>query len=214
MTELPCPITLRSLTCGDATTGAIAAGMLSRLPTGGMAQRRLSDRFPLTGATWRLLDSRILAGAVDLLELDVAISLVSWLARYEAVAAAAQSTLTDPEQPEAMVTLLPPRPMTVGQGLGVTVCVDQHEVETITFRLEVSAEVGETSVVVRRGELAEVACDALTVSGSLLLGGWSTPLWQPEPVLLRTLHLTVDPPVVVPLLPVPRVGEPTAAGLQ
>jgi hypothetical protein len=208
-TELAGPLPVRRLMCGDAPVEEITAEMTPHLPSGGMAARRVHEELRLTRPTWRLLDARILAGAVRLLDLDVTAALVTWLSRHEPVCAAAERTLTDPEQPEAVVTLLPPQPLAVSQGLGVTVCIDDQEVATITFRLDVSMTVDETSVVVERGELCEVVCDTLTVSAALLLTGWSTPLWRPAPVSLPDLRLAVRPPVVVPLLPVPRFAPPT-----
>ena len=211
LTDLGVPLGVRSLVGGGASPEAVAAAMAGRLPPGGMTASRMRDRHRLAGATWRLLDSRVLAAAVDILDADVATPLVTWLSRYERVAAAAATTLTDPRKPEITEVLVPPRPFTHTEGLAVDVLVDETPTASVHFRLDVSAALAETSVVVRRGRIPEVVCDVLTVTAGLFLAEWPTALWKPAPVKVPRAHLRLDPPVAVPLIPVPRKGAPAPA---
>jgi len=205
-TELPVPTTLRTLACPRVATDALVADMADRLPRGGMAAAALPEGHRLATATHRLLDSRILAVAAEILDLDVAGELVNWLARYARVREAGERTLADPRQPELLETLLEPYPMHVTDDLGVEIRIQGSPVATIRFHLDVTAELGETSLVVRLGELSEVVCQALSVSATLTLVGWSTPLWNTGPHELPEVHVSLDPPVPVVRLPVPRTA--------
>jgi hypothetical protein len=204
LTDLGVPLPVRSLVGGGTTPEGLATAMADRLPPGGMAAPRMRGRHRLAGATWRLLDSRVLAAALDILDADVATPLVTWLSRYERVAKAAATTLTDAQKPEITEVLLPPRPFTHSTGLTVDVLVEERPAASVHFRLDVSAALAETSVVVRRGRIHEVACDVLTVTAGLFLAEWPTALWKPAPVKVPRAHLRLDPPVAVPLIPVPR----------
>jgi hypothetical protein len=206
VTELTYPITVSALLGSDP--GAVADAMAERLPTDGIATTALPGT-TLRRATWRLLDSRILAAAVEILDLDVAKPLVDWLAGFERLRAAATATLTDPEQPEVTEILVPPWPVTVTDHLGVSVRVDGRQAAEIRFTLEVMLELGETSAVVSGGAIDAVVADACTVTASLKLDAWPSPLWASDPVSLP-VRLTVRPPVRIPLVPVPRA--PAAAG--
>ena len=210
-TEIAVPTSVRALLAPGAPTRSPAAAMAVHLPSRGMAARRMGKQYSLAAVTWRLLDSRVLAAAATLLDVDIAAPLVTWLGRYERVVAAARTTIADPQKPEMVEVVLPARPFTHSEGLTVTITVEESVTATLRFRLDVSAELGETSVVVRAGAIPEVVCDVLTVTGSLSLVGWPTPLWKPEPVALPQLHVTVRPPILVPLLPPPRV-RPAPAG--
>jgi hypothetical protein len=198
--ELTYPITVSVLLGHDP--GAVAEAMAERLPAGGIATTVLPGT-TLRRATWRLLDSRILAAAVEILDLDVAKPLVDWLAGFERLRTAATATLTDPGQPEVTEIIVPPWPVTVTDHLGISVRVDGRQVADIRFTLEVTLELGETSAVVSGGAIDAVVADACSVRASLKLDAWPAPLWAPDPVSLP-VRLTVRPPVGIPLVPVPR----------
>ena len=207
--ELTYPSSARDLLVRDRDADALVVALSRDLPPGGVAATRLRGRFHLTDSTWRLLDARILAAAGEILDLDVARPLVHWLATFERVRHAAEKTVADPGHPEATEVLLPPRPLSISDHLTVAVRVDGAEVADVRFALDVQLALGETSVVVREGAVADVVCDLCTVSGSLSLDGWAPPLWKPEPVKVP-VRLVVRPPIAVPLRPVP---APRAAGL-
>ena len=206
--SLAVPTSVRTLVAGGLPTAALTSAMAAGLPRGGLTSRAMGRRRSLTSATWRLLDSRVLAAAVEILDVDVAGPLVTWLARIQRVVEAARTTVSDPRSPEMVEVLVPGRPFTHSEGLTVTVQVGPVVEATLRFRLDVTAALGETSVVVRRGCIPEVVCDLLTVSAGLSLTGWPTPLWRPDPVALPKVHVAVRPPVSVPLVPVPRPVAP------
>lgn len=199
--ELTFPTTV-SVLLGDDDLDAVAGAMSERLPPDGVAARVLPGR-RLRHATWRLLDSRILAAGVQILHLDVARPLVDWLAGFERLRAAATTTLTDPEQPELTAVLTPPWPVTLTDHLGVSIRIDGREAADVRFTLEVTVELGETSAVVSRGAITAVAGDACSVTASLKLDAWPSPLWAPAPVALP-VRVALTPPVRIPLVPVPR----------
>ena len=93
--------------------------------------------------------------------------------------------------------------MTVTDHLAVSVRIDGREAADVRFTLEVTVELGETSAVVSGGAIAAVVGDACTVTASLRLDAWPTPLWAPDPVSLP-VRVTLTPPVRIPLVPVPR----------
>jgi hypothetical protein len=205
-TELPVPTTLRALTCPGVGTERLVADMARALPHGGMAAATLPEGRRLATATRRLLDSRILTAAAEILDLDVAKELVACLARLARLREAAARTLADPAEPEVVETLLEPYPLTVTDDLSVELRIDGRAVATIRFHLDVAAALGETSLVVRLGEI-EVVCETLTVTATLTLVGWSTPLWKAGPIELPEVSVALRPPVPVPLLPAPRASS-------
>jgi hypothetical protein len=205
--ELTFPTTV-SVLLGDDDPDAVAGAMGERLPADGIAAQLLPGT-RLRRATYRLLDSRILAAAVEILHLDVAKPVVDWLAGFDRLRTAATTTLTDPEQPELTEVLTPPWPVTVTDHLAVSIRIDGREAADVRFTLEVTMELGETSAVVSGGAITAVAGDACSVTASLTLDAWPTPLWAPDPVSLP-VRVTPAPPVRIPLVPVPR--SPVAAG--
>jgi hypothetical protein len=172
-----------------------------------MAAAALPQGHRLATATQRLLDSRILTAAAEILDLDVAKELVNGLARVARLREAAERTLADPGEPEIVETLMKPYPLTLTDDLGVEIRIDGRPVATIRFHLDVAAALGETSLVVRLGEISEVVCQALTISATLTLVGWAPPLWKAGPFELPEVHVPLRPPVRVPLLPAPRASS-------
>ena len=205
-TELSYPTSVRAVLGRDVGTDALVAGMTEPLPPEGAAAPRLRGRFDLTRATWRLLDSRVLAAAAEILDLDVARPLVGWLAGYERLRRAAERS-SAPAGEEVTEVLLPPYPLTLTDHLAVAIRFDGVEVAEVGFGLTVTVKLGETSAVVRGGAIEEVVCEAGHISATLTLDGWQPPLWQPDPVVLP-VRLVVRPPIVVPLVPTPRVADP------
>jgi hypothetical protein len=213
MTELRYPTSARTLAGGAADPDVLAATMARAVPAVGLAAPRMPG-MRLARATWRLLDSRILAAAAEILDVDVARPLVDWLATYERLRTAAEATLTDVDQPERTEILVPPHPVTVTDHLNVTVRIDGRQVAEVAFTVEITLALGETSAVVRHGAIEEVVADVCSATASLALDAWPTPLWHPDPVTLP-VHLIVRPPVRIPLVPVPRAplrGDSGATG--
>lgn len=209
MSELTVPSTVRTLT-GSVDTHDLVEAMAERLPEGGMAAPRMGRDHHLARATWQLLDSRILAVAAEILDVDALRPLASCLADYERVRKAADRTTTPTDTleatPEATVALFAPQPLVTGHEESVQILVEGRPAATVRFRLDVTAKLGESSLVVRLGQIAELACQLLTLSASLQLIGWSTPLWESPTVSLPEVHLTLQPPVPVPRPPRPRAS--------
>ena len=206
-TELTVPTSVRALVCPDLETDALVETMCARLPERGLAADRMGERFRLARPTWRLIDRRILAAAAGLLDSDVADPLIACLARLEQVRDAGQRTLVDREQPELIETLVPPGPLTVSHGAVVTVDVAGEVVATVRFRLDVMATLGETALVVRRGEILEVACQELYLSAALVLVGRALPLLSTETLDVVDVHLAPRPPVIIPLVSAPASSD-------
>jgi len=205
-TELSYPTSVRAVLGRDVGTDALVAGMAGPLPREGATAPRLRRRFDLTRATWRLLDSRVLAAAVEILDLDVAKPLVGWLATYERLRRAAERSRA-PAGKEVTEVLVPPYPLTITDHLAVAIRFDGVEVAEVGFGLTVTLKLGETSSVVRHGAIEEVVCEACRIAAVLTLDGWQPALWKPEPIALP-MRLVVRPPMVVPLVPAPRGADP------
>jgi hypothetical protein len=207
--ELAVPTSVRALACPELGPDALIEAMTAHLPERGLAAVKTGERFHLARPTWRLIDRRILAAAVELLDADVAEPLVACLARLAQVRDAGQRTLDDRDLPEVIETFVPPGPFTVSHGLTVAIEIDQNTAATLRFRLDVTATLGETALLVRRAEILEVACQQLTLDAALVLVGRGQPLWRGEPIEVADVHLAPDPPVLVPL-----TAAPSASGLR
>jgi hypothetical protein len=208
-TESPNPTSLRALLGGDADPRSVVAAMSEDLPAGGIAQPAMKGRKRLLGVTYRLLDRRILEYAARSLEQDLAAPLARRLAVVGDVRDAAAATLAEPGTTR-VVELGVGWPLTAKQTLTVELRAGAERLASATFVLEVTAELGETSVAVRSGAIEELICTVLSVSASLSLEDLAPPLWRPERIDLQALHLPVQPPLRVPLVPVPRT-RPGAA---
>ena len=206
-TELAVPTSVRVLACRDLQPDELIEQMSANLPERGLAAVKTGERFHLARPTWRLIDRRILAAAAELLDADVAEPLVACLARLAQVRDAGQRTLDDPQMPEIIETLVPPGPLTVSHGLTVAVEMEQNTAATLRFRLDVTATLGETALLVRRAEIVEVACQALSLEATLVLVGRAQPLWSSQPLEAADVRLAPDPPVLVPLAVVPPMRE-------
>jgi len=205
LTELACPTSVLGLFCRDTDMEAVVASMERRLPSEGLAPRRMRERFDLTRATYRLLDSRILEAAAKSLNQDVAGPLVEWLSAFHNLREAAAKTLRGEQ--EAVVELRKPTPFTSTQASDVVLRVADAEVARFSFRLELKLELGKTSVVVRNGAIDEIVCAVCCASASFTLESYPKPLWKPEPLSLPDVHVAVRPAFVVPLVEVPRPRE-------
>jgi hypothetical protein len=202
-TEPATPRTVLSLFCGDTGTDDVVASMERHLPPDGMATGRVHRRFDLTRATYKLLDSRILEAAAKSLNQDIAKPLARWLGTFQNLREAAAKTGGGTED-DVLVALEEPTPFTSTQGSDVVLAVGEEQVATIGFQLELTLELGKTSVAVRHGAIEEIVCTVCRASASFTLDGCPEPLWEPEPVALPDLHVPVRPAVVVPLVPRPR----------
>lgn len=203
MTELTVPSSVRTIT-GAVDTRPLVDLMARRLPEGGMAASRIGGDHHLARITWRLLDSRILAAAAEILEVDALRPIASGLADYERVRDAADRTTEAVDSPEATVVLLAPQVLAASHEESVQIVVDGSPAPPVRFCLDVTAKLAGCSVVVRLGQITELACQVLTLSASLQLIGWTPPLWQSPDVSLPEVHLTLEPPVPVPRVPRPR----------
>jgi hypothetical protein len=206
-TELFCPTSVLSLFCGRAGPDAVVPAMKRQLPPEGMATERMRPHFDLTRATYRLLDSRILEVAAKSLDQDLAHPLVEWLGTFSNLREAAVRTVACPED-EVLVTLKEPTPFTSTQGSDVVLAVGDRKVATFTFRLDLTVELGRTTVAVRQGAIDELVVALLRASALFTLEAWPKPLWKPAPISLPDVHLDVRPAFVVPLVTLPSPRGP------
>lgn len=206
----PAPrVTMRFLTGGAPDPGRILTDMAGKVPPGGLAAPRMGRKYRLLAATYRLLDSRILAAALSCLDQDMGPPIAERLATVGELRRAAQKTLQDPDH-EDVVTLAGGHRFSSTQAVTVTVRVDGGEVAVVPLALELSMTLGETSAVLLRGAIRFVECVLTEVVVVLSLAEppmemsrWETPV--------TTLRVPVDPPFPVPVLPAvpaPRTGQP------
>lgn len=210
-TELGGPTSVRVLAGGGADVRGVVTAMARGLPAEGLAAPALSGRKRLLGVTYELLDRRILEYAAGCLEQDVATPLARCLTVFEDVRTAAANTLADPARGD-IVELGTGRPLTATQRATVTLHVGRTPLATVSFALEITAELTETSLSVRAGAVDEVIWTACSLSVSLSLEGFTPPLWKPDRAELPRLRLPVQPPVPVPLVEVPRPRRPSRSG--
>jgi hypothetical protein len=186
--------------------------MIPQLPASGLAAPELRKRgFDLRAVTYRLLDSRILEAALSCLNQDVARPLADCLAGFGDLRSAAAKTLDEPDHRE-VVDLWSAAPLTSTQRVSVTLTAQGGTVAVIRFRFTLSAELLKIAAAVSAGAVEELICQTWSLSGTLSLESWPTPLWSSGKVGLPDLHLPVRPPVHVPLVPVPRPPTPSTAG--
>ena len=204
--ELTSPTTVLSLFCGDTDEDAVVGTMTRQLPSEGLTQKSVGRRFDLMRATCKLLDSRILEAAAGALQQDVAAPFVTWLATFQNLREAAAKTSAGAAG--VVVELKEPTPFTSAQGSDVSLYVGEDKVATVTFRLELTMELGKTTATVNHGAIEEIVCAVCCASASFTLEGCPRPLWKPEPVSLPDVHLRVRPALRVPLVPVPRPRRP------
>lgn len=184
----------------------------ARLPASGLAEPELRKRgFDLLGATYKLLDSRILEAALSCLDQGVARPVAECLARYGDLRTAAAKTLEDPDHRE-VVDLWAPAPLTSEQQVGVTLTADGTTVAVIRFQFTLTAQLLKIAAAVTAGAVEELICQTWSLSAELSLESWPTPLWTSGKVQLPDLRLAVRAPIRVPLVPVPRPpSEPSTA---
>lgn len=204
--ELTSPTTVLSLFCGETDTDAVVVTMARQLPAEGITQGSVGRRFGLMRATCKLLDSRILEAAAGALQQDVTAPFVKWLATFQNLREAAAKTAAGVAG--VVVELKEPTPFTSAQGSDVSLYVGDDKLATVTFRLELTMELGKTTATVNHGAIEEIVCAVCSASASFSLEGCPKPLWKPEPVSLPDLHVRVRPAFRVPLVPVPRPRQP------
>jgi hypothetical protein len=170
--------------------------MKSNAPDG-IAATKLSGRGPQTRSGYRLLDDRILEFGLQFLDEELSKPLLSGLAKYRALVAAAQATLEDPRKAEVLVTLIDPHEITSTHSPYVALEVDHAEVARIPFELSMVFDMFQTAVAVRRGAIESVICEACSVDITLSLTGWQPPLIHRKVQL--PVRLPVRPPQTIPL---------------
>jgi hypothetical protein len=196
-------MSVREVVCGERGRDEIVATMERRLPRDGATAGHLRGRFDLMRATRRLLDSRVLEAAAGALDQDVSKPLVEWLSRYQDLREAAAKTAAEADQ-QVLVVLKRSTRFTSKQTSEVVLYVGDEKVANVEFQLEVTLELGETSMAVRQGAVEELVCTVARASAVFTLDGYPKPLWKPEPVSLPDVHMAVRPPFVVPLVELPR----------
>src|SRR3954452_9293306 len=215
-TELTYPTTLWTATCEDFQPDELVETMARHLPPDGLTAEPMRGRFHLRDATLRLLDSRILKAALESFNQDIAGPLVSGLGAYQRVTEAARETLSSAEQPEVTVVLVDPYPVTWSDRFEVELSVDGDPVAKFPFRLDVGVNLGETSLVGRKGAIEAVGCELFSLAVSFTFADLTPPLWAREPLPLPLLlHLRPSPPAAVRTRAPPHVrtaGPRPAAG--
>jgi hypothetical protein len=212
--ELTRPTTVRELLFDESSDTEVAVALAAHLPHEGLAARQLGRERHLPRAAYRMLNSRILALAVNFLDRDVRGLLLSGLGTTRALVKAAEDSGAAPGD-EVVVHLAGPYSITSKQEPYVELLVDGESVGRVTFELAISMELGATSVVVEGGAMTAVESNVAALTISFTLEGWAMPLITRR--LSVPVKLTVRPPVCIPAgpsVPVPRSPMPprTAAG--
>ncbi len=203
--EITRPTTIRELLFAEDSDTEIAVTLAAQLPPEGLAARQLGRERHLPKAAYRLLNSRIVALAVNFLDQDVAGLVVSGLGRCRALVDAAEDTLARPED-EVVVHLADPYSITSEQQPYVDVLVDDRPVGRVTFALDVSMELCETSVAVRGGAMTALDCNVCALVATFTHDGWAQPLVERR--LSVPVRLEIRPPVTIPVGPSVPVARP------
>jgi hypothetical protein len=207
--ELSYPTTLWRVACQGLDADEVLTAIARRLPPGGLTAERVRRHFSLRDTTLRLLDSRVLHAAVGCFHQDVAGPLAAGLGAYQRVVDAARETLEDTGDQEVTVVLLDPHPVTWADPFEVVLSDDHEEIAAFPFRLHVGVNLGETSLVVRRGAIETVVCALASLAASLTFAEITPPLWAPEPRPV-SVRLVLRPPLRVPLPPTAALDEVAA----
>lgn len=196
MIELAQPTTARALAFGDGSDQGLLATMRSNMPRGGIAEAKMRGR-ELEPASYRLLNGRILETALGFLDDDISAPFLAGLGKYRALTKAARDSIADPKQSEILVNLIDPYKITSSQRPYVALVVDDSEIARITFEITFEFGMFQTAVVVRRGAIESVDCEACSLTATLSLEGWQNPLLKRE--LHVRIRLPVRPPIPIPL---------------
>lgn len=188
--------TVRAGAMGDGSDDALIATMAANLPREGIVAARTTGPRALPQSAHRLLDTRILAIALQFLDEDLAAPFLAGLAKYRAIVKAAHDSLVDPQHAEAMVTLLDPYEISSIQRPYVALVVDDSEIARVSFEISLVFGLFETAVAVRRGAIEAVECEACSLAVTLSLVGWTEPLLHRQVEL--PVRLAVRPPMIVP----------------
>jgi hypothetical protein len=206
--ELTRPTTVRELLFDESSDAEVAVALAAHLPPEGLAARQLSRQRHLPRAAYRMLNSRILALAVNFLDRDVRGLLLSGLGTARALIKAGEDTGAAPGD-EEVVHLAGPYTITSKQQPYVELLVDGESVGRVTFELAISLELGDTNVVVGGGAMTAVESNVAALTITFTLEGWATPLITRH--VSVPVKLTLRPPVSIPAgpsVPVPRPPVP------
>lgn len=189
---------LRTAVFEHVPDGELTDRMRPQVPATGLVSGRVPRTHPIPRSASRLLDARVLEAALRFLDQDPHPLLLTGLARYRALSDAARDTLAAPGK-DVVVTLVEPYRVTSRHHPEVAVIIDGTEVGAVEFDLDVTFAMGETSLAVRKGEIAAVDCVAgsLTLDLSLTKGDRLLHGSKGFPV-----HRNVNPPIPIPHLPV------------
>lgn len=186
----------RALAFGDGNDAALLSTMRANMPRRGIAEAKLNDQ-RLPPASYRLLNGRILETALGFLNEDISAPFVTGLGKYQALTKAAQDTLADPDHAEVLVTLIDPYQITSTQRPYIALVVDDSEIARVSFEITFVFGMFQTAVVVRRGAIESVECEACSLTVTLALEGWQPPLLTRD--LPLRVRLPVRPPIPIPL---------------
>jgi hypothetical protein len=189
--------TIRAGAFGDDSDDALMTAMAANLPRGGIAATKMTGQRALPQSAHRLLDSRILAIALQFLDEDLAEPFLAGLGKYRAIVKAAHASLADPQRAEVMVTLVDPYEITSTHRPYVALVVDDSEIARVSFEISLVFGLFETAIAVRRGAIESVECEACSLAITLTLIGWQEPLLHRK--IQLPVRLPVRPPMTIPL---------------
>jgi hypothetical protein len=204
--EITRPTTVRELLFDERSDAEVAVALGAQLPPNGGIAGQLSRERHLPKAAYRLLNSRMTALAVEFLDQDVAGLLLSGLGACRELVRAAEGTSADP-QDEVVVHLADPYQIAAEQKPYVEVLVDERPTARVTFDLDISVELCETSVAVRNGAMTAVDCTACALDITFTLDGWTQPLVTRR--FSVPVRLTLQPPITIPVGPSVPVARPS-----
>jgi hypothetical protein len=203
--EITRPTTVRELLFDERSDTEVAVALSAQLPPDGYIADQLSRERHLPKAAYRLLNSRITALAVEFLDQDVAGLVLSGLGACRELVRAAEETSADPED-EVVVHLADPYRITAQQKPYVDVLVDERPAAKVTFDLDITVELCETSVAVRNGAMTAIDCTACALEITFTVDGWTQPLITRR--FSMPVRMALRPPVTIPVGPSVPVARP------
>ncbi|WP_016935554.1 hypothetical protein [Rhodococcus sp. R1101] len=194
MTTVETHTTLRSLVFDSADDAALTEQMTSNLPRRGLADGTRGARLPR--AALKLVENRILATALSLLDDDPGPLFAKGLGTLQEVMGAARATRADPGR-RVVATIQDPYRIPVRRSAYVALLVENQESARVDFDFDVVFAMGHTSISLRHGAVDFIECDAGELTVSLSLSGAAPPLLSRKADF--PVHWEVRPPIRVPI---------------
>lgn len=194
MTTVETRTTLRSLVFDSDDDTALIEQMTSNLPRRGLMDGTRGARLPRTAL--RLVESRILATALSLLDEDPGPLFAKGLGVLQEVMDAARATRADPGR-RVVATIQDPYRVPVRRSAYVALLVENQESARVDFDFEVVFAMGHTSISLQHGAVDFIDCDAGELTVSLSLAGATPPLLSRKADF--PVHWEVRPPIRIPL---------------